>query len=134
METTPCEKSLLGQNHDRKRQSFLEAGNISTGKEVEKTPNNSGTTKPFSKKSTSLSPGNNDGKSMHQSDANIHKFSTRDEAMSDAIYKRPDHAVKTSKLEKVPSKSIENKSFQNTSSSESGSFNAVDYKGERTYF
>ena len=134
METTPCEKSLLGQNHDRKRNSFLEAGNFTSSKEVEKAQTNSGTTKPFSKKSTSSLPANDDGKAMHQADAKLNKFSKRDEARSDAISMGPDHVVKTTKLEKVPSKSIDNKSFHNTSSSESGSFNATDYKGERTYF
>ena len=111
---------------NKKRPSYVGDSQPSIEKEL---GNGTKAQKSFSDTST-FSPSAIDGGKTNSQFAS----SKRGEGFSDVNSKRPDQVVKTTKLEKVPSKSIDNKSFQNTSSSESGSFNATNYKGERTYF
>ena len=96
---------------------------------ITKPRNYGGAAKSFSKRSINSSSVIDSGKNNSQF-ANL----KRGDGVSDTNLKRPDHIVTTANSEKVPSKTIDNKTSRNTSSSESGSFNATDYKGERTYF
>ena len=110
----------------------MDEGHSSNGREygiIIKPQNYGGAPKSHSKKSVNLLSAVEDGKSGLKV-TNLR----RGEGESDDNLKRPDHVVTTTNVEKVTSKSIDNRKFQNTSSPESGSFNAADYKGERTYF
>ena len=110
----------------------MDEGHSSNGREygnITKPQNYGGAPKSHSKKSVNLLSAVEDQKSGLKV-TNL----KRGEGESDDNSKRPDHVVTTTNVEKVTSKSIDNRKFQNTSSPESGSFNAADYKGERTYF